>query len=111
MCVLPQTELEFSSKYVSKRLNFGCLTPSVYSPGDTYQKHGLTYRKNSRLKYELIEASWVAIRKDPALLENYNKLITKMKKQQAIIRIAKKLLSRIRHVWLNKQPYVTGIVE
>ena len=87
------------------------LTPSVYSSGDTYYEHGLTYRKNSRLKYALIEASWVAIRKDPALLESYNKLITRMKKQQAIIRIAKKLLSRIRYVWLNKQPYVTGIVE
>ncbi|WP_459878409.1 transposase [Desulfothermus naphthae] len=87
------------------------LTPSVYSSGDTHYEYGLTYRKNSRLKYALIEASWVAIRKDPALLESYNKLITRMKKQQAIIRIAKKLLSRIRHVWLNKQPYVTGIVE
>ena len=87
------------------------LTPSVYSSRDTYCEYGLTYRKNSRLKYALIEASWVAIRKDPALLESYNKLITRIKKQQAIIRIAKKLLSRIRHVWLNKQPYVTGIVE
>ena len=38
-------------------------------------------------------------------LESYNKLITRMKKQQAIIRIAKKLLSRIRQVWLSKQLY------
>ncbi|WP_459893751.1 IS110 family RNA-guided transposase, partial [Desulfothermus okinawensis] len=87
------------------------LAPSVYSSGNTYYEYGLTYRKNSRLKYALIEASWVAIRKDPVLLETYNKLITRMKKQQAIIRIAKKLLSRIRYVWLNQKPYVIGVVE
>ena len=37
------------------------LTPSIYSYGETYYEYGLTYRKNSRLKYAIIEASWVAI--------------------------------------------------
>ena len=87
------------------------LTPSIYSSGETYYEYGLTYRKNSRLKYAIIEAAWVAIRKDPVLLEYYNKLITRMKKQQAIIRIAKKLLNRIRHVWLTGEPYTLGVVE
>jgi len=87
------------------------LTPSIYSSGETYYEYGLTYRKNSRLKYAIIEAAWVAIRKDPVLLECYNKFITRMKKQQAIIRIAKKLLNRIRHVWLTAEPYTSGVVE
>jgi len=43
------------------------------------------------------------IRKDPALLLCFNQFCQRMKKQEAIIRIAKKLLNRIRHVWKNEE--------
>ena len=59
----------------------------------------------------LIEAAWVAVRKDLALLQSYNKLITRMTEQDAIIRIAVRLLSRIRYVWKNDYPYVVGVIE
>ena len=63
------------------------------------------------LRYLIIEAAWVAVRKDPALLLAYNQLLRRMKSQDAIIRIAKKLLNRIYHVWKNETYYVTAVVE
>ena len=87
------------------------LVPSVHSSGDKSTGQGLTKRRNSYLRYLIVEAAWVAIRKDPALLLAFNQLTRRMKKQDAIIRIAKKLLRRIHHVWKNQTPYVTAVVE
>ena len=89
--------------------SFAGLAPSVRGSGDKEYVHGLTFRRNKHLKYVIIEAAWIAIRKDPALLASYNKLISRMKAQSAIIRIAKKLLGRIRYVWLNNVPYKTCV--
>ena len=85
------------------------LVPSISSSDDKTTQKGLTNRKNRYLKHLIIESAWVAIRKDPLLLAKYENLCRRMKKQEAIVRIAKKLLSRIRYVWLNHQPYVIGI--
>lgn len=87
------------------------LVPSITSSGETEYTRGLTYRSNKLLKYVLIESAWVAIRQDPALLHCYNKLIARMKKQDAIVRIAVKLLRRIRYVWQNNCPYAFGVVQ
>ena len=61
--------------------------------------------------HRFIESAWVAIRKDPVLFQSYDTLISKMKKQQAIIRIARKLLNRIRFVCLSNHPYNYGLVD
>ena len=71
----------------------------------------MTNRGNRRLKKMLIEASWVAIRNDPALALKYGELRKTMNAQKAIIRIARKLLNRIRFVLIKKEKYVTGIVQ
>jgi hypothetical protein len=59
----------------------------------------------------LIESSWVAVRKDPALLMTFNMLSKKMPKTNAIVRIARKLLNRIRYVLKNQQEYVSAVVQ
>ena len=87
------------------------LVPSVTSSGETSTEYGITQRKNRHLRYILIEAAWTAIRRDPALLLKYNELTRGMKNQDAIVRIAKKLLSRIRAVWLSEVPYVFALIE
>jgi transposase len=87
------------------------LVPSTHDSGETQSSSGLTVRKNKFLRHIIIESAWVAIRKDPALLAYYNKQRSRMKSQRAIIRVAVKLLSRIRYVWLNEHAYVSGIVE
>ena len=91
--------------------SYAGLVPSTYSSGETDGTGGLTNRRNSHLRYVLIECAWVAIRKDPVLLQTYNNLTRKLKKQEAIIRIASKLLSRIRYVWMNDCQYVPGVIQ
>lgn len=91
--------------------SFVGLVPSVHSSGDHEWNGRLTNRKNGYLRHMLVEAGWIAIRKDTALLLAFNKLTKKMSKQKAIIRIARKLLNRIRYVWLSQKAYVYAVVE
>jgi tryptophan synthase beta subunit len=58
----------------------------------------------------MIEAAWTAVREDPAMTLKFKELSKRMKSQDAIIRIAKKLLKRIRHVWLKQEEYVYALV-
>lgn len=90
--------------------SFVVLVPSVYSTGETQYTRGISFRHNKFLRPLLIEAAWTAVRKDPALTLRFNELIKQMSKQKAIIRIAKKLLRRIRHVWINQDRYVKALV-
>lgn len=81
------------------------LAPGEHSSGDVELITGLTPRRNAMLRAILIECAWVAARKDPALLAAFNTLSKRMLKQKAIIRIARKLLNRIRYVLIHQQPY------
>lgn len=87
------------------------LVPSISSSDDHIINKGLTSRQNRRLRSQLIESAWVAVRHDPALTLSYNQYIQRMSKQKAVVRIAQKLLNRIRYVWLNEKEYVTGVVS
>jgi transposase len=90
--------------------NYVGLVPRMYGSGDKMQVGKLTRRGRKELKIMLIEASWQAVRKDPALMLKFNELTKRMNKNKAIIRIARKLLSRMRFVLLNRQPYCLGVV-
>ena len=59
----------------------------------------------------MIESAWCAIRKDPALLMAYKEFVKRMNYNKAIIKIAKKLLNRIRYVLVNQTKYVTAVVK
>jgi transposase len=91
--------------------NYVGLVPKMYGSGDKMQVGKITRRGRKEMKIMLIEASWQAVRKDPALMLKFNELINRMNKNKAIIRIARKLLSRIRFVLLNRQPYSLGVVQ
>jgi len=86
------------------------LVPSVESTGDKEKIKGLTFRHSKHLRHLFVEASWIAVREDPALMMAYTELIERISRQKAIIRIAKKLLNRVRYVWLNETKYVTAVV-
>lgn len=92
-------------------ISFVGFIPSVESSDEKEHILGLTNRCNKYLRYLLIEASWVAVRKDPALTMAFQKLLIDKSKQRAIIRIAKKLVNRMRHVWKNQQEYVVAVIE
>jgi len=38
-------------------------------------------------------------------------LTQRMVKQKAIVRIARKILNRMRHVWLNETDYVIALIQ
>ena len=86
------------------------LVPSVYSSGDKQVVLGLQKRQNKYLKNMLIESAWVAIKRDPALMSCYGRLIKRMPKQKAIIKIAKKLLNRLRTIWSSNNDYQYAVV-
>lgn len=86
------------------------LVPLVTSSGESIHQHGVISRHNRYLRELLIESAWVAIRHDPALTMSFAQLKRRMLAQRAIIRIAKKLLRRLRHVWLQNESYIPGIV-
>lgn len=87
------------------------LIPATDSSGETKKVTGINPRKNSRLRSALIESAWIAIRHDPALLHSYQNLYKKMPGNRAIIRIAKKLLRRIKYVLQSRQTYELGIIK
>ncbi len=87
------------------------LIPSEHSSGGNDDSAGITSRRNKYLRPLLIEAAWVAVRVDPAMTQAFYQLTKRMTPQRAIIRIAKKLLRRIRHVWLHQTSYVTAVVQ
>ena len=87
------------------------LAPHLTSSDQTQKNHGISNRRNPFLRHIIIECAWIAVRKDPALTEAFGELINRMSKQRAIIRIARKLVSRIRAVWKNQTPYVMGMIK
>lgn len=92
-------------KNLDKLCGYVGLVPDVESSGDTTKVKGLTNRANTYVKHVIIEAGWIAVAKDPMLMSDFARLSQRMKKQHAMIRIARKLLARIRFVWQNGQPY------
>ncbi|MEX2189057.1 MAG: IS110 family transposase [Bacteroidota bacterium] len=82
------------------------LVPGERSSGDDRTLTGMTERKNRYLRWILTEAAWVAIRNDECLALDFNTLSRRMPKNQAIVRIARKLLNRVRFVLKHQQPCV-----
>jgi len=85
------------------------LVPSTNSSGEKELIGDITPRANKPLRGVIIESAWVAVRNDPSLALKYNQLCQKMKPSKAIVRIAKKLLNRIRYVLKNEQEYVLSV--
>jgi transposase len=83
--------------------------PDSNSSGEKDIVTGLSVRRHSQLRSMLIEAAWQLIRRDAAMLDAYKELTKRMKGQDAIIRIARKLLRRMRAVLLSGRPYICGI--
>lgn len=87
------------------------LVPNSRSSGETSYVGRMTRRGNSYLKFILIECAWTAMRKDPVLLLAYKSAIVHTEPNKAIIKVARKLLNRIRYVLKNEKEYVAGFVQ
>ncbi len=91
--------------------NYIGLVPGMHGSGDKIRVGEMIHRGRKELKIMLIEASWEAIRKDPALMLKFDELSKRMNKNKAIVRIARKMLSRIRFVLMKQQSYELSVVE
>ena len=89
--------------------NFVGFYPGSSSSGEKQQDTGISKRRHKMLRSMLVEASWVAVRRDPAMYETYKELLKRMKGNAAIVRIARKLLRRMRNVLISRQPYEIGV--
>jgi transposase len=88
------------------------LVPSDYSSGDQERRGHITRRGNRWVRSWLVECSWVAIRKDPVLLEKFRRVLRNCgSKKKAIVAVARKLALRLRRVLLSREPYMVGVVE
>lgn len=90
---------------INKLCGFVGLIPSQHSTGDSNNLNHMTRRGKGILKRIFIEASWVAVRKDPGLLMNYKNLLKRVRASRAIITIARKMIARVMFVLKNEEPY------
>ena len=86
------------------------LVPGIYQSSENNISLGLTRRSKSQLRSLLIEAAWVAVRTDMVLQSYYRKHAVK-EPNKAIIKVAHKLLCRIRAVISSCKPYQIGMVK
>jgi transposase len=90
------TEGQFSS--------FIGLIPGIYNSGNSEKCLGITPRSRGQLRSYLIEAAWVAIRKDIEMQEYYRKHQGKNVKS-VIVKVAHKMARRILSVIKTETPY------
>jgi len=86
------------------------LYPSEFSSGEHERKGSIMPRHHRELRSLIIEAAWISVRHDPALTLAFGELKKRMTAKRAIIRIARKLLNRIWHVWNKQEGYEKGLV-
>jgi transposase len=91
-------------KSVDHLASFVGLIPGEASSGEDRTMTEITERKNRYLRWVLTESAWVAVRYDESLALAFTKLCGRMPKNQAIVRIARKLLNRVRFVLKHDQP-------
>jgi transposase len=87
------------------------LVPMMKGSGPKMYTGKMINRGRKELKIMIIESAWDAVRMDPALMAKFNELTRRMNKNKAIIRIARKLVSRMRYVLMAQEPYKMGISE
>jgi transposase len=107
------TEIDTISRFRNSD-QFHCfvgIVPSTDSSGEEEKVGNITPRGHNFLRKAIIESAWVAVRIDPVLIKCYHDYCMRMEPNKAIIRIAKKLLNRIRFVLKNKQPYNCFVVK
>jgi transposase len=101
------TEIEDIKRFqnLDKLCAYIGLIPATNSSGEKEKVGEITKRGNKFLRHVIIESSWMAIRRDPELFHTYARGKNNRESNKAIIRVARKLASRIMYVLVNEKPY------
>jgi transposase len=110
LTLLAEMEDILRFKNLDQLCSFVGLVPSTNSSGEKEKAGRITRRSNRFLREIIIEAAWMASRLDPSMAYSYGQLCKRMEPNEAIIRIAKKLLNRIRYVMKNETEYVHSVI-
>lgn len=91
------TELETVERFRGEKSFAGYLglVPTCHDSGEKKKTGEITFRGNKHLRTLLVESAWIAIRQDRALAAAFGCYCRRMEKQEAIVRIARKLSNRI----------------
>jgi transposase len=81
------------------------LTPGQRQSGDILRMTGLTKEGNSNMRWVLVQAGWVAVRRDPALREIFEELEKEKGSGVAICAIARRLAEISWKVLTHEVPY------
>lgn len=88
------------------------LIPGEYSTGERERKGHITKQGNRQVRAWLVECAWVAIRRDPVLLDKYQRVVSHCgSSKKAIVAVARKLALRLRAILLSGEPYQVGLIE
>lgn len=94
---------------VRQLASFLGLTQREHSTGDRVRRGPITGTGDPRLLNKLIQAAWVAIRKDGELREFYRRIHSKHPRPEAsgkaIVAVARKMSMRIHSVLYEQRPY------
>jgi transposase len=81
------------------------LTPRQRQSGNTMRAMGITKEGSAHLRWVLVQAAWIAIRRDPALRQFYEKLQAQKGAATAVCAVARKLAVAAWHVLTKQVPY------
>lgn len=101
--------MQFSNE--EKLCSFCGLTPSEHSSGEHKRLGHITRQGNPLLRKALVQAAWVAVKRDPYFSEYFGKLSIRKGKCRAIIAVARKLIGRARCAIKKKEFYLAVRAE
>ena len=100
---VPHASNFVNSDHLASYIGF---VPDVHGSDDNVYVRGIPYRRRVLLRSAFVESSWRAIGKDPAMGLAYSNYIKRgMKPNNAIIRIARKLVNRVFFVLRERKRY------
>jgi hypothetical protein len=91
-----------SAKQLVGYAGFGA---GVEESGQKHRDKGITKFGRKELRWALVEAAWQAIRSNPRLRAEYNRLCKRKLPNQAIVAIARKLLVTLWYVLSRQEAY------
>jgi transposase len=98
-----------NGKQITGFVGLGC---GEHSTGETERKGHITGMGSGFIRATLIENAWAAIRKDPVLLDKFNRVRGNSKsKKKAIVAVACMLIVRFRACIISGKPYELGVVR
>ncbi len=107
VCMTLLTEIPDFSVFPNEKCfaSYVGLVPMRRSSGEKDPDCAMTFRGSKHLCPMFIEAGWVAVSRSPSLSADYVRYCQRMKRQQAIVRIARKLANIVFAVMKNGVEY------